>query len=145
MAKILLVDDQPDNLEIYRAMLEHCGYAVHLASNGAEGVRMAMEHLPDLIVMDISMPAMDGFEATLILKSNPRTRRICIVGLTAHAMKSDRERVLSSGFGAYLAKPLEPRLLVREVEKLLGIPLGSTYDRLRARPPSRTLGEASRR
>lgn len=125
MPKILLVDDQPDNLEIYRVILEHFGYAVHIASNGADGVRMAQEHMPDLIVMDISMPVMDGFEATLILKADPRTKRICIVGLTAHAMTSDRERVLSSGFDAYLAKPLEPKLLVKEVEKLLGAPHGS--------------------
>lgn len=120
MAKILLVDDQPDNLEIYRAILEHFGYVVHLASNGAEGVRMAQEHLPDLIVMDISMPVMDGFQATFILKTDSRTKQICIVGLTAHAAASDRERVLSSGFDAYLAKPLEPKLLVVEVKKLLG-------------------------
>lgn len=124
MATILLVDDRPDNLEIYRILLVHVGYAVLLAADGAAGVRMAKEHIPDLIVMDVSMPVMDGFEATRTLRADPTTKDICIIGLTAHAMPSDRAMVLAAGFDAYFSKPLEPRRLLEEVKKLIELRTG---------------------
>jgi two-component system cell cycle response regulator DivK len=119
MATILLADDDPDNREIYQVILEHFGHSVCLAPNGRVAVRLARERRPDLIVMDVRMPVMDGVEATRILKADPETAGICILALTAHALTTDRERMLTSGFDAYLAKPLEPRCLVAEVERLI--------------------------
>lgn len=119
MAKILLVDDKPDNLEIYQAKLEFHGYDVLLAINGQEAVDIAREHQPDMIFMDLSMPVMDGSEATRILKADPATAGICIIMLTAHAMTGDRELAMATGCDRYLAKPLDPKTLLAVVEELL--------------------------
>ena len=100
-------------------ILEHFGYTVHVATNGRRAVDLAREHRPDLIVMDVQMPVMDGIAATRVLKADPATARICILALTAHAMSTDQQRLLDAGFDAYLAKPLEPKHLVSEVRKLL--------------------------
>lgn len=120
MATILLVDDNADNLDIYQVMLEHAGHTVLLASDGAAAVSAVRENRPDLVIMDVSMPVMDGLEATRILKADPATANIRIVALTAHAMADDRARVFDAGCDGYLAKPLEPKALVEEVKKILG-------------------------
>src|SRR5687767_8433746 len=91
-ATVLLVEDNPDNRGIYRAILEHGGIEVLEAEDGATGVRIAQERHPDLILMDVSVPVMDGWEATKLLKSDPATRDIQIIALTAHALQSDRQR-----------------------------------------------------
>lgn len=117
--RILLVEDNEDNLAVYRAILEYAGYQVLEARDGEAGVDQARYGNPDLILMDISIPKIDGFEATRILKSDPATRNIPIVALTAHAMDEDRELARDVGCDGFLAKPVEPRRVVREVERFL--------------------------
>lgn len=117
---ILLVEDHEDNRIVYRTMLEHFGYRVLLAGDGGEGVRLARESLPDLILMDVSIPVMDGWEATATLKADPATARIPIIALTAHALAADRERATEVGCDGYLAKPVEPRRVLEEVRRFLG-------------------------
>ena len=117
---ILLVEDHEDNRIVYRTMLEHFGYRVLLAGDGGEGVRLARESLPDLILMDVSIPVMDGWEATATLKADPATARLPIIALNAHALAADRERATEVGCDGYLAKPVEPRRVLEEVRRFLG-------------------------
>ncbi len=117
---VLLVEDNEDNLVVYRTILEHVGYNVIEARDGEEGVSQALRELPDLILMDISIPKMDGWEATQRLKANASTRQIPIIALTAHALEEDRQRAQQAGCDGYLAKPVEPRRVVQEVERFLG-------------------------
>lgn len=119
MHRILLVEDNQDNRAIYHAILEHFGHEVIVAHNGEDGVRMAREGSPDLILMDISIPVIDGWEATRILKADERTRQIPIVALTAHALQEDRVKAKAVGCDGYLAKPVAPRRVAEEVERLL--------------------------
>jgi CheY-like chemotaxis protein len=118
---ILLVEDNEDNRDIYRTMLEHFGYEVLTAGDGEEGLRLARERMPHLILMDVSIPLLDGWEATRILKADAATRHIPIIALTAHALAADRATAAAVGCDGYLSKPVEPRLVVREVEKILAI------------------------
>ena len=116
---ILLVEDNTDNQIIYRRALEHFGYGVLEAVDGEEGTRLAVEHLPDLVLMDISIPRMDGWEATKQLLADQRTKHIPIIALTAHALPSDRARGVEIGFASYLTKPAEPRRVLEEIERVL--------------------------
>ena len=117
---ILLVEDHEDNRIVYSTILEHFGYRVLLAGDGAEGVRMARESSPDLVLMDVSIPVMDGWQATATLKADPATARIPVIALTAHALPADRERAQEVGCDGYLAKPVEPRRVLAEVRRFLG-------------------------
>lgn len=117
---ILIVEDNEDNLMVYRTILEHVGYAVIEARDGEEGIARAREKHPDLILMDISIPRIDGWEATRRLKENEETRDIPIIALTAHALEEDREKALRVGCDGYLAKPVEPRRVVEEVKRYVG-------------------------
>ena len=117
---LLLVEDNEDNRIIYSTVLRHLGYRVVEAQDGVEAVELARTTQPDLILMDISIPRMDGWEATRILRGDPRTRDIPIVALTAHALADDRERAAEVGFSSYLAKPIEPRVVVAEVRRWFG-------------------------
>ncbi len=125
---ILLVEDNEDNLVVYRTILEHVGFIVVEARDGEEGVARAKERLPDLILMDISIPKIDGWEATTRLKADETTKKIPIIALTAHALEEDRQKATQVGCDGYLAKPVEPRRVVQEVEKFVGP----------ARPPAAT-------
>jgi len=112
MAKVLLVEDQEDNRNMLSRRLKKRGYEVTIAVDGAEGVEKARSEAPDLILMDMSLPVMDGWEATRILKAEDGTRSIPVVALTAHAMSTDREEAFEAGCDAYETKPIElPRLL----------------------------------
>ncbi|HEV2150412.1 MAG TPA: response regulator [Longimicrobiaceae bacterium] len=117
---VLLVEDNEDNRTVYRTILEHFGYEVIEARNGEDGIRMAREDDPDLILMDISIPLIDGWEATKILKGDAATAAIPIIALTAHALATDRAKAQEVGCDGYLAKPCEPRRVVAEVEKFIG-------------------------
>lgn len=117
---VLLVEDNEDNLVVYRTILEHVGFRVIEARDGEEGVSRAKENLPDLILMDISIPKMDGWEATQRLKAFENTKAIPIIALTAHALEEDRQKALQAGCDGYLAKPVEPRRVVQEVERFVG-------------------------
>jgi CheY-like chemotaxis protein len=117
---VLLVEDNEDNRIVYSTILRHFGYRVMEALNGEEGIATARTEKPDLILMDISIPIIDGWEATQVLKHDPETRQIPIIALTAHALASDRERAMQVGCDGYLAKPCEPRAVVAEVQRFLG-------------------------
>jgi len=117
---VLLVEDNEDNRIVYSTILRHFGYRVIEALNGEEGIATARAERPDLILMDISIPIIDGWEATQVLKHDPETRHIPIIALTAHALASDRERAMEVGCDGYLAKPCEPRAVVAEVQRFLG-------------------------
>ena len=114
---VLLVEDNEDNLVVYRTILEHVGFRVVEARDGEEGVNRAKEHLPDLILMDISIPKIDGWEATKRLKADGNTKEIPIIALTAHALEEDRQKALQAGCDGYLAKPIPPAALLAEVDR----------------------------
>jgi CheY-like chemotaxis protein len=117
---ILLVEDNEDNRIIYTTVLRHVGYDVIEAQDGVQAIALARSERPDLILMDISIPEIDGWEATRILLENPETKSIPIIALTAHALQDDREKAVKMGFAAYLAKPVEPRAVVAEVRRWIG-------------------------
>ena len=117
--KILLVEDHPANVEMLKMGLEFLGYAVTTAGDGNEAVEMAASQLPDLIVMDILLPNMNGLEAASRIRSNPKTKAIPILAATALAMPGDMEKCLEGGCDAYLAKPFTPKQLAAAIEKLL--------------------------
>lgn len=117
---VLIVEDNEDSRTIYREFLEYSGYRVVEATNGAEAIEVARRELPDVILMDISMPRMDGLTATRILKADAGLCAVPIIALTAHAMLADEEMALSAGCDGYLAKPVEPRAVRDEVERRIG-------------------------
>ena len=121
---ILLVEDNADNQEIYRIILAHHGHSVIQAWDGEAGVRMAREHQPELILMDLSMPLIDGLEATRRLKADPATAAIPVIALTAHAMQEDRVAAEEAGCIAFLAKPAEPGAVAAEVGRVLALTRG---------------------
>jgi two-component system, cell cycle response regulator DivK len=123
---ILLVEDNPDNRTIYGTILRHVGYNVAEAGSGEEGLRLARELMPQLVLMDVAMPGIDGWEATRILKADAATAAIPVVALTAHAMTEDRRRAQEVGCDGYLSKPIEPRKVVDEVRRLVGPPVAAT-------------------
>ncbi len=118
---VLLVEDNEDNRIVYATVLEHFGYRVIEAKDGAEGVRLAREAHPDVVLMDISIPVIDGWRATSMLKGDPDTTAIPVIALTAHALPEDRERSAEVGCDGYLAKPCEPSRVLAEVKRVLGI------------------------
>jgi two-component system cell cycle response regulator DivK len=119
---VLLVEDNDDNLKIYSTILTHAGYRVLEATDGEAGLNSARANHPDLILMDVSIPKIDGWEVTRLLKADAATSSIPVIALTAHALVSDRERAAKIGFDGSIAKPAEPRLVLSEVERRLGKP-----------------------
>jgi len=108
---ILIVDDNPTNLKLVRVLLAGEGYQVRTAADAEEALAVLQSFKPRLILMDLQMPGMDGFELTRRLKADPATGRIVILALTAYAMKGDEERVLAAGCDGYIAKPIDTRAL----------------------------------
>ena len=120
MARILLVEDNEMNRDMLSRRLERRGYEVVVAVDGAEGVRKAAAEAPALILMDMSLPVLDGWEATRQIKASPATRAIPVIALTAHAMAGDRDQALAAGCDDFDTKPVDlPRLLAK-IEALLG-------------------------
>ena len=119
MAKILIVEDNEMNRDMLSRRLIRRGYEVVMAVNGEEGITAAKAEYPDLILMDMSLPVIDGWEATRRLKAEPNTRRIPVIGLTAHAMAGDREKVIDAGCDDYDTKPVELLRLLQKIEALL--------------------------
>jgi CheY-like chemotaxis protein len=117
---VLLVEDNDDNLRIYSTILAYSGYRVLEAMDGEAGLAMARSENPALILMDVSLPKIDGWEATRQLKADPATANIPVIALTAHALASDREKAIEIGFDGYIPKPAEPRAVVAEVRRILG-------------------------
>ena len=119
MTKILLVEDNEMNRDMLSRRLERRGFQVTLAVDGQQGVEMAQSESPDLILMDMSLPILDGWEATRRLKAEPKTSAIPIIALTAHAMSGDREKALEAGANDYDTKPIELPRLLEKIQTLL--------------------------
>jgi CheY-like chemotaxis protein len=119
MTAILVVDDNHDNMELMQYLLKAFGYEPLSATTGAEAVRLARDNRPHLILMDIQMPEMDGYEAAEAIKSQPNLKECPIVAVTAFAMVGDQTRILSSGFAGYISKPITPETFVAQVEAFL--------------------------
>jgi two-component system cell cycle response regulator DivK len=119
MPKILLVEDNEMNQDMLARRLARKGYAVAVAVDGGQGVAMAQSESPDLILMDMSLPVLDGWEATRQIKTAPATRAIPIIALTAHAMSGDREKAIAAGCDDYDTKPIELTRLLAKIEALL--------------------------
>lgn len=120
MAKILLVEDNEMNRDMLSRRLERKGHQVMIAIDGEQGVAMACSTLPDLILMDMSLPILDGWEATRQLKTLPETQSIPIIALTAHAMAGDREKCMAAGCDDYDTKPVEFPRLMGKIQAFLG-------------------------
>lgn len=118
-ARILIVEDNVDNFQLVRFLLERAGYEVLSAANGREGIAMAKQERPDLILMDLSMPEMDGWAATEALKSDIETRRIPILALTAHTLPGDRKRAVEAGCDGYISKPINVAAFQKTVAGIL--------------------------
>lgn len=119
MQRILIVDDEIDNIELLNRRLTRRGYAILSATNAADGIQIAQDEQPDIILMDVKMPVMDGLAATRLLKQNPATQAIPVITLTAHAMVEDREMAIASGADEFEIKPVDLQLLLEKIEKLL--------------------------
>jgi CheY-like chemotaxis protein len=117
--KILIIEDNVLNLELATDLLEAKGFVVSSAQTAEEGIRMAHEILPDLVLMDVGLPGMDGLCATRELKADPATHHLVIVGLTAHAMKGDEEIALNAGCDGYLTKPIDTRTFVESTTRFI--------------------------
>jgi two-component system cell cycle response regulator DivK len=118
--KILIVEDTEDNRQILRDLLGMAGYTLFEAGDGAEGVAKAAEHKPDLILMDIQMPVMDGYEATRRIKADPALKFIPVVAVTSYALSGDEAKTREAGCDAYIAKPYSPRQMLAKVREILG-------------------------
>src|SRR5271170_5557478 len=117
--KILIIEDNMLNLELATDLLEVNGFVVNSAATAEDGLRMAREILPNLVLMDLGLPGMDGLCATKNLKANPATRHLTVVGLTAHAMKGDEAIALDAGCDGYLTKPIDTRTFTETITRFI--------------------------
>lgn len=117
--RILLVEDNEMNADMLSRRLRRRGFEVHLAVDGQDGIEKVREMAPDLVLMDMSLPVLDGWEATRRLKSDPATRAVPVIALTAHAMAEDRQKALDAGCDEYDSKPVELPRLLRKINALL--------------------------
>src|SRR5262245_46063067 len=116
---ILVVEDNERNLKLLRDVLEYAGYDVRVARTGEDGVTLAVKEPPDLILMDLQLPGIDGMEALRQLRESPRTVDVPVVAVTAQAMKQDRERAMEAGFDGYVEKPISVRACHEQVRRFL--------------------------
>jgi CheY-like chemotaxis protein len=119
MKRVLVADDKATSRELIRTVLEKIGYTVSEAGDGAEAVQMALKIQPDLIILDLQMPTLDGFGALDVIRCDGRFKDLPIVALTANAMQGDREKALAAGFTSYISKPVSLSLLRSELARLL--------------------------
>ena len=117
--RILVIEDTEDNRQIIRDLLTNAGYRLVEAIDGAQGVEAARRELPDLILMDIQLPVMDGYEATRRIKADPATRMIPIIAVTSYALSGDESKARQAGCDGYVAKPFSPRQLLAKVREFL--------------------------
>ena len=120
MAKVLVVEDNEMNRDMLSRRLQRRGYEVVISVDGEDGILKARSDSPDIILMDMDLPVLDGWAATRMLKSSPETESIPVIALTAHAMAGDREKALDAGCDDYDTKPVEFHRLIAKIEKLLG-------------------------
>jgi two-component system, cell cycle response regulator DivK len=117
--RILVVEDQEDNRQILRDLLDNAGYEMIVAEDGVQALEQAEKHKPDLILMDIQLPLLDGYEATRRLKANPDLKAIPIIVVTSYALSGDEEKARAAGCDAYVAKPYSPRALLAKMREYL--------------------------
>ncbi|KRB66399.1 response regulator [Noviherbaspirillum sp. Root189] len=118
MARILIIEDSPANMKLAVLLLKSAGHSPLQAEDARKGIAMAQAEQPDLILMDMQLPDMDGMEATGVIKANPETAHIPIVALTASAMKGDRERILAAGCDGYIEKPIDFKTFLAEINTI---------------------------
>lgn len=119
--RILIIEDSEVNRRLMRDVLIYHGFEVIEASNGKEGIELALKQRPDLILLDMQMPVMDGFEVLRVIRDNPDLRGIKIITVTSFAMVGDKERILKAGADDYIAKPIDTRELPKRVKMMLGM------------------------
>ncbi len=119
MKRILVVEDNEDNMRLVRFILEETGYEVIEARDGAEGVALAVQEKPDLIIMDIQLPDIDGLEATKRIRASEAAGEVPIVALTSFAMAGDKEKALAAGCTGYIEKPINPETFMAEIKEYL--------------------------
>lgn len=117
--RILVVEDQEDNLRIMRDLLSNAGFEVIEARNGNQAVSVTEAERPDLILMDIQLPELDGLEATRLIKDNPEIGHIPVIAVTSYALMGDNEKAMDAGCDAYFAKPVSPRILLAKIREYL--------------------------
>ena len=117
--RVLVIEDEEDNRRIVRDLLTSVGYEIIEAVTGEEGVTAAETHLPDLILMDIQLPGLDGYEATRRIKANPTLRHITIIAVTSYALSGDDVKAFAAGCDAYVTKPFSPRALLAKIREYL--------------------------
>ncbi|CAB1078979.1 FOG: CheY-like receiver [Olavius algarvensis Delta 1 endosymbiont] len=120
-SKILVIEDNEQNMYLITFILEKHGYEVVQAQDGRLGIELALASDPDLIILDIQLPEMDGYSVAQQLKANPRFRTLPIVAVTSYAMAGDRERVLRAGCTGYIEKPINPEMFMSQIEKFLSV------------------------
>jgi two-component system, cell cycle response regulator DivK len=118
--RILVVEDTEDNRQIIRDLLTSAGYEMIEALDGGQGVAMAAQHKPDLILMDMQLPVLDGYEATRRIKADPALAHIPVIAVTSYALSGDEAKTKAAGCNAYVAKPFSPRQLLAKVRECLG-------------------------
>lgn len=116
---VLIVEDEPDNLDVAQTVLEFNGAKVHTAGDGIQGLAILKEIKPSIILLDLSMPNMDGWEMIKHLRTNPDTKALPVIAVTAHAMAGDEERVAEAGFDGYIAKPFRFHTLMGEINRCI--------------------------
>jgi two-component system, cell cycle response regulator DivK len=117
--RILVVEDQEDNRQILRDLLSHSGYEMIEAEDGEQALIQAAKHIPDLILMDIQLPVLDGYEATRRLKADPKLKNIPVVVITSYALSGDEQKARAAGCDAYVAKPYSPRALLAKIREFV--------------------------
>jgi CheY-like chemotaxis protein len=122
-ARVLLVEDNPANLALMQYLLQASGYTTLTATDGRESIAVAQRELPDVILMDLQLPTMDGYEAARQMKELPALQGVPIIAVTAFAMVGDRDKILARGFDGYIAKPITPERFVSEVEGFIAAAL----------------------
>lgn len=120
MSLILIVEDNDKNMKLARDVLQVKGYATLEALTGEEGVKLAIEQKPDLVLMDIQLPGINGIEALRVLRANPHTAAIPVIAVTASVMQQDRKQIMEAGFDAYVGKPIDLKEFLDAVRKALG-------------------------
>ncbi len=120
-SRVLLVEDNPDNFELVRFLLERAGYQVLEAHDGQTGLDLARRELPDLVLMDLSLPGVDGWTAARELKADPKTASIPLLAITAHTLPGDRNRALESGFNGYISKPINIQSFADDITQALQV------------------------
>lgn len=121
MRKVLVVEDNQDNLRVVTYALRRAGYEVVPAETGEEGVRLAVQERPFFIIIDISLPGIDGIETTRRIRTSEIDKDIPVIAMTAYAMSGDRERILAAGCNGYIEKPIDPIRVVDRIHKIIGV------------------------